>query len=322
MAWTYEQLFNALSNGGLAGQDSWSDAGGSGGPTQVEDTVMFEGAKGTSVTLGSSVEDDIRRAISAISDGSMYVAFRLTSITASTGTFHIRTSSANVMALRMPGPLSTDAFSIITDTTDVVVLSGLAADTWYVANIEFDDTNQNNKYRARIWKTGTGWSSFTAWSNTLAAYTTVDLIRWNDSSGDGGSAHTAYMDTITPTDPTGTLYIQSCSDALSGVTDSVTRTPGKSLTETLAMTDSANRATSRSISDTLAMTDSAQTNFVILKSIIDSLDMANGDSVSFSASTYIRSIIDAIAMSDSVSLRSLWAPRSKPASIWTPRGKS
>lgn len=205
MAWTYEQKFNSLTDGDLGGQDSWSAIDGS--PVlNVQTSSTYEGAKALSCVFSSTnLESDYRRDITGISDGNFYVAYKVSTILSGGSSFVALkdTGGSFVMYIKLPGGATGGALLIGTNAADVTVDGGaFSNDTWYVFNVEFDDTAQNNKYRCRSFRGGS-WGSWTAWSDTVAAYTSITTIRILSSSGDGGGAHTLYWDTITPTDPTG-----------------------------------------------------------------------------------------------------------------------
>lgn len=130
-------------------------------------------------------------------------------------------------------------------------------------------------------------------------------------------------DSTTNTDTVATNFVitRVLSETLA-LTDSVLRTAGKSILETLALTDTTARSVGKVILDALAMAaaDVVTATKVTNVALMDTLNMAADDVVA-TVATLHRTISDSISVTDSVLARSLWAPRTKPTSIWTPRGK-
>ena len=188
--WTYEQLFNVLNDGDLNTQDSFS------GDTafDVQTSVMYEGAKAGSV-VGTGAVQAISRAITDISDGSVYIAMRITGTPAAGKWAQIYLDESGVQRMLMsfmPG----GNVQIYDWTADYVTVGTFTANVWGVFNLEFDDAAQPNKYRARF-HNGTSWSAFTSWISVNTGYTTINKIFIRNNS-----AETLYFDTITDTDPT------------------------------------------------------------------------------------------------------------------------
>ena len=192
MAWTYEQKFNTLTDGDLDGQDNWVLAGGS---ITVQTTTKYEGAKAVQ-SAGGAASDDYSRTITAISDGLVYVAMSVNGTVPSSHEpyFMLYSGTTRVVMIRF------DSNGYIRYYTGgaFVDYSTYTTNQWYVLAIEFDDTNQPDKFRMKV-HDGSSWGSWTSWVATQNAYSTINKIRIDH---EGGSGINAFWDTITPTDPT------------------------------------------------------------------------------------------------------------------------
>ncbi len=179
--WSYVQDFNALSNGDLNTQDSWS------GDTDydVQATTVFEGTR--AVTAISS-NGSITRSLSfAQLSGIVYFAM-MRPDTTSTAFFELMTGTTTV---RTRLQFSGGNVLITNGAGNVTVVSGYTTNTWYLFEIEFNNSNQH----AVRYNTGSGWSTQTSF---LAANNNgnVDAIRLNQGSGG-----TCYWDTISRSEP-------------------------------------------------------------------------------------------------------------------------
>jgi|GEM_PF-2649956 len=194
MAWTYEQLFNGLSSAALNGQDSWS------GSTSfvVQGSTVYEGAKAVVANPAGSTQT-INRTFSGITDGSVYFALHIPTTGETDFYFILEDAGSNKMYVRWnPGANSIQIYDNGAGDYQNVATS-LSTDTWYVVNIEFDNSGQPNKYRARV-NTAGAWGAFTSWYTVNGgSYTSISGIEIQNGAtvGDG----TTYFDTITPTDP-------------------------------------------------------------------------------------------------------------------------
>ncbi|KKR73257.1 MAG: hypothetical protein UU17_C0040G0004 [Candidatus Nomurabacteria bacterium GW2011_GWA1_40_8] len=198
MAWTYEQNFNDLATSDLNGQDSWIGSVS----FDVQTSVIYEGVKAVSVAGGADV--NISRTIPGISSGSVYFAMRKSATPTAGSIFFFAFGEAPALS-QMRIYFDADGnISILngTDNSNVNLLSGPASsNVWYPVNVEFDDVAQPNKYRARVYSSGS-WQPFSSWHPVLSngAYANIDtvFVRTNDSNVE----HAFYFDIITPTDPT------------------------------------------------------------------------------------------------------------------------
>lgn len=199
--WVYEQLFNTLNTAALAGQDSWTNETGTAGASQVSTnaSAIYEGAKGVQFTVNATNPDEkIDRTFAGITDGSVYFAMKQES-DGSVGNFHYRIDDGADAGEEILIGFRAGNFIYYDLTTGYTTIEAIQANTWYVVNVEFDDVNQNDKYRYRYTKTTT-WGSFSGWLTMEGGYTSMTrgyLIGW------AVTGSTIYdFDTITPTDPT------------------------------------------------------------------------------------------------------------------------
>ena len=183
MAWSYEQLFNSLNTGDLNGQDSWS-----GDPNyDVGTTAPFEGTKGVQSTASNGT---IRRAITAVSSGVMYFAMRRPD-TISDAEFQLRTAGNTLVRLQIA--FQGGNITVSDSASPHTLVTNYSTSVFYVFEVTFDASNQHSiRYRT----TATAWSASTG---NLAAENNGDIDAVGFSQGSLG---TAYIDTITPTDPT------------------------------------------------------------------------------------------------------------------------
>lgn len=180
MAWTYEQNFNALNDGDLNGQDSWS--GGTG--YDVQTSVVYEGAK---AVIGDSTNQNIDRAITAVSAGTVYFAMRHNGT--SNMSLRFLTGGSNI---RFQVTFSSSNITVSNGAGTVTLVTGYGTSQFYLFEVTF---NSSNQHVVRV-HDGTSWSLPTA---TLTATNNgdVDTIRINQ-----GATGIGYVDLITPTQPT------------------------------------------------------------------------------------------------------------------------
>jgi len=198
MSWNYVQNFDSLNNGDLTGQDSWVK---SVGLISVQGAVKYAGDKALECNVAPASNNDYTRSITPTAAGSMYFAFRKTSIPTLHASFVFRQNSGTKFAIVFPGLIEGDGVYLEGSGGVMNPISvGLSADTWYVVNVEFDAAGQPNKARARLYSNGS-WGGFTAWLPSFANFTQIDSIRLN-WGGEGGTSGTIYFDSITGTDPT------------------------------------------------------------------------------------------------------------------------
>ncbi len=182
---TYEQNFDGLSTGNLAGQDSWTYV--SGNQPQVQTSVFESSPNGVSGQSNTNV--NTYRDITAVNTDNSIYYFSIQGNTMSTvdnaglnfsngatpiATVYINAPNAGDISLR--DPINGDYTNLMT---------GAAANTWYRVGVEFDFTN--DRVRANINN-----GDMSAW-NTMNAFTQVNRLVLEANNGDAGSL-TAYWD--------------------------------------------------------------------------------------------------------------------------------
>jgi hypothetical protein len=200
MAWTYEQKFNALTTGDLNGQDSWTaDVS-----WDVSTTSPYEGANCIQRQCEGDAPSGIDnykpayRTITAVTDGSMYFAFKYDS-----------SSAAVRAALTLEEGTTSKCYLLVVSSFSKLMLfsggsfydiaTGLSSGTWYPVNMEFDcGTDQ---YRARVYSSG-AWGSFSTWYAMPSTATQINNLNFGSDKGAAGTGGMIYLDTFTPTDPT------------------------------------------------------------------------------------------------------------------------
>ena len=186
MAWTYEQKFDGLNNGDLAGQDSWSLKYGT-GPHYVDDTVVSQGTKALRRVGGIGDAVVYERTIIAITDGIVYIDMRYHKVGTVQVGFYLLDGSTEIMnALLDQGgtnKIKLRANNIYHEIADA------AADTWFRIGLEIDAANN----RCRINIDGGAWSD---WYATVA-YTKIDTM-WIISTDVTSESDEAYWDYISP----------------------------------------------------------------------------------------------------------------------------
>ncbi len=185
--WTYEQLFNALNDGDLNTQDSWS--GDVLFDVTTDAVARYEGAKGVKITVGSSVTAGILRSVTGVGDGVIYVATKKTNNT-SKGNFSIWEGGTYLGSVQ----IWDDGKIHLEWSGGLLEIGAYSADTWLVIAFEF--RTASNDMRAKF-HDGSSYSAWSDWKSTYAAFTNVDKIRlWTDGATPGV---TQYWDTISPT---------------------------------------------------------------------------------------------------------------------------
>jgi hypothetical protein len=190
--WTYEQKFNTLTSGDLNGQDLWIGSA----DFDVQESITYEGDKAVACGSGSGLRA-ITRAINPVSSGNVYIAMRLGSIgsggaagfsledVAGNDKIYVRfrDDSGHIQALSESGTYKT-------------IYPNYSLNTWYVINIEFDNSSYPNQVRMRVYN-GSVWSSWTDWFIVFNhSYGNIQNIRMVV-----GSNTSFYLDTITPNTP-------------------------------------------------------------------------------------------------------------------------
>jgi hypothetical protein len=191
-SWTYEQLFNSLSTADLNTQDSWS------GNTafDVEESVKFEGAKAVEADItGAGQNLLINRSISAIADGTFYIALRTDSITSNIAGFYLRSDTTSIVRILL---ISGKIEARNGGGWNIIYNSPLA-NTWYLFRVEFNDADHPDQFQVTVWDGA--WLAPSGWFSTETGYSTINNIQLL-AIEDGDSSTKNYFDTITPNDPT------------------------------------------------------------------------------------------------------------------------
>ena len=173
-------------------------------------STAYEGSQGVTATPDAQ-SNVITRTITGISSGSVYFALRKVATPTAGTIFFFAFGDSAVSTSQMRIYFEDNGnISILngTDNSNVNLLSGTASiNTWYPVNVEFDDAAQPDKYRARVYSSGS-WQSFSSWYPVLsnATYTNINtiLVRTNETN----SSNLFHFDTITATDPTPAPAVQ------------------------------------------------------------------------------------------------------------------
>lgn len=197
MAWSYNQTFDALNDGDLNGQDSWS--GGTG--YDVVSTGAYKGGK-AEWCLSTDGDTVISRVITGVTDGTMYVVLRIDDWGNANNEHHFYLYDDGGYKLTDFG-LRNESGGILKysyrGTTQESLGAGLT-DTWYIFCIEYN-TNADQTFRLK-WKVDGGtYSAFTDWklSNNASFDGTIAMVRINTEGGNWGG----WVDEIGDTDPSG-----------------------------------------------------------------------------------------------------------------------
>jgi len=174
--WSYTQTFNALTNGELHAQDSWSG----GTNYTVTAAAVMEGAKYVNMT--ATGEEDIFRNVTASAAGSMSIMMRKGS--AASLIWDVRLNNgATIGAFVRFKP---DGNIYLMSSSDVLI-QAYSANTNYVVEIEYDAAT--DQQRARI-----DGGTFTAWSALFSSATVSTFDRIYMSKQDGGTSGVAFDD--------------------------------------------------------------------------------------------------------------------------------
>jgi len=190
--WIYEQKFNTLNDGDINGQDSWTGTAG----VEVQTTTKYEGAKALQM-VHDGIAQNAQREITAIAEGSMYVAMMKTDNNSDESNFQLRAAGGGSIAANIKFSSGGKIQYYASGYVDII---SYTANQWYILNIEFDYAVQGTKYRVRV-NDGTSWSVFTSWVDAgQGAWTTVGRVHVEKQTGNG---HYTYWDIITPQNPVG-----------------------------------------------------------------------------------------------------------------------
>mgnify|MGYP001596124676 CR=1 FL=1 len=182
MAWTYQQLFNGLTDGDLNGQDSWSGSAA----YDVTTETSYEGAKDLKlVAIGSYLT--IERVVTGVAAGVVYVSMKWSEAANTAQKIELR-NQAGALSLLVYFNGSNILGLIVGDY--ITIQASPSADTWYRVGMEWEDTNHTIRYNVN---NGT-WS---AWQTPDSSWTTIDKIDFTVQQSPLGSL-VARFDTISP----------------------------------------------------------------------------------------------------------------------------
>lgn len=188
MAWTYQQLFNTLTDGDLNGQDSWS--GDTGLDVATSTPVPWEGAKCLKgVTPADFNDHEVTRSITSLTSGVVYFSYLFSNASGSDkrAALLLYSGATKVVHLKCFG--SQILMENNTPGNDTL-FTGLVVDTWYRIGLEYDASTD----QARANKDGGAWSS---WVNVYAA-SSVDTIKLSVSDNNGIATGYIGIDAISP----------------------------------------------------------------------------------------------------------------------------
>lgn len=195
MAWVATDDFNGYSDGsisGLNGGSGWS-AGWSlaSGTIDVQGTTTYEGAK--AITANTSAADLVSRALtSTVTVGTMYIAMRASATTVVGFTILENGAGTGKMYIKFDSDGNIKIFD--NGAGAYQTIQAYSANTWYLIAIDFDNTGQPNKYRAKV-DNGSYTSYYTV---NGGSYTSISHIRLETDTGTGS----VFWDRISDTAPT------------------------------------------------------------------------------------------------------------------------
>lgn len=187
MAWTYEQLFNGLTDGDLNGQDSWSGNTG----FDVTTETSYEGAKDVSLTTTSDTFSTITRTVTGVSAGVCYVSMkRGTSSAQANANFELYDGGGGDL-LRIFQNGSNYQYLDSTGWNNLIATD----DSWHRIGIEWDNAGHANQFRIQIDN-----EPWTAWKDTFGSrsFSEITTIRLGVRSADNSTSTTSKFDSISP----------------------------------------------------------------------------------------------------------------------------
>lgn len=190
-AWGYTQTFDALSDGDLNGQDSWS------GDTDY-DIQSAVAVAGKAVAVTAASDGIIQRTITSASSGTFRIEMRKAGTTTGNNQSNIGQGDWGTLTNRLTSvgfgynSNHDKIYYVKTDTSETQI-QAFSADTWYTVDQEIDCST--DQYRVRIDE-----GSWTAWgalynSNTCSNFSVVsfrksdadDIDMYWDSISDGAA---------------------------------------------------------------------------------------------------------------------------------------
>jgi hypothetical protein len=165
-------------NGGSGWSGTWAEVGSN---CDIESSVVNTGTRAAQDTDGLS---GAVRAWSAESAGVFYVSIRA-GVFANSGAFYLKSGASGILfvSCRATGP----AIGYYNGSVYATLVAGVV-NTWYRIGIEWDNTNQANKWRLNV--DGGTWTS---WANSGATFSSLDTIGFN---GSGDASYDVWFDDI------------------------------------------------------------------------------------------------------------------------------
>lgn len=187
MAWVYEQKFNGLNNGDLAGQDSFTLTAGL-TTIDVTESNPFEGTKCITKTAGAGC--GYIRSITAVASGVFYYSARAKTGSASaTASVRIRLTSSGTRALQVDLDLKTNNITCqdgAVNTQDTG--QDYVNDTYIRIGVDFDCTTDTYELN---FDNG-AWSASYDFQNAVASIDKLEI------KGENINDNAWYMDYISP----------------------------------------------------------------------------------------------------------------------------
>lgn len=185
MSWTYEQDFESLSVGNLAGQDSWTAGSGT---VSVTDTLSY-GAGTKSVLLPTNLNAYVKRNIDDFTDDGAIGYVSVYANNNTTGgnsvTYLWDTDGAGRIGDIYLNGASAGKIYFRAEAGTWYEIATYSINTWYRIGFEFDFTN--NRIRFNI-----DGGAFGSWFNWSTARSRCGFL-WLGSNG-GGTANNHYWD--------------------------------------------------------------------------------------------------------------------------------
>lgn len=190
MAWTYEQKFNALADGNLSGQDSWTIVGAHGDLT-VGNAAVYEGAKATITNTGAGWMGEVYRDINSTTTGTVYVALRQTAAIMSGG-FILYATDTSICTI---GSAYNQNW-YLRATADTLLVTNYTLNSWYLFALQYDTDLDQCRVK---WKIAGG--TYSAWTDWKAMTASAGINRIRMGGYNDGAGGSLAIDCITPTDP-------------------------------------------------------------------------------------------------------------------------
>lgn len=192
-AWTYEQGFEALTNGDINGQASWTGSA----LYDVQSSVACTGSKAMALAIPAAAANMFRANDTETTTGSVYFQVRRSGTDDGDFTVIFREDSGNKINIKFG---ENGDIEIYNGSGYVDLLAGYSANVCYTLQVEWNDATQPDQWRVRI-HNGTSWGSFTSWIGMNGTFGAIHGIYFEGENG--LETQTAYVDAISTTDPSG-----------------------------------------------------------------------------------------------------------------------